>query len=91
MEGEIWSQPQTKVAEERDLIGTAMTSEERVGRVCTPVGCEIVYQLLRELEPRRTSIRLLRILLVSKCRAPCELNGTGHNAEDGIGHPRTIK
>lgn len=91
VEGEIWSKSQTKIAEECDLVGAAMTREEGVGRVCTPVGCEIVYQLLRELEPGRTSIGLLRILLVSICRAPCELNGTGHDAEDGIGHPRTIK
>lgn len=77
MEDVFGREAQPEVAEEGDLIGTAVAGQEGEGRVGAAVGGEVVGELFGELEPGGPDVGVLGVLLVSVgCAAPgCDGGG----------------
>lgn len=86
----IWHQAQTKVAEEYDLVGAAMASQEGKCWVGATIRTVIVFELFGELEPRATDVRSLGVLLVGIGRTTGWGHLVGDYGEDGVGHSGTV-
>lgn len=77
MEDVFGREAQPEVAEEGDLIGTAVAGQEGEGRVGAAVGGEVVGELFGELKPGGADVGVLGVLLVCVgCAAPgCDGGG----------------
>ena len=56
--GEGGIEAESEVAENSDLICTAVACEEGISRVSAAVESEVIYELFRELEPRGAGVGL---------------------------------
>lgn len=90
VEGETWGKAETEVAEDGDLVCAAVAGEEGVGGMGATVGGEVIGELFGELEPWCAGVGLFRILLVGVGGTAGGGDGTGDDAEDGVGHPRAV-
>lgn len=77
MEDVFGREAQPEVAEEGDLVGTAVAGQEGEGRVGTAVGGEVVRELFGKLKPGGADVRVLGVLLVCVGCAPPGCDGGG--------------
>ena len=65
MQEVVWEKPEPEVAEHNNLVGPAVSSEERESRAGAAICRGVVDKLLRHLEEWSPGIRLISILSIS--------------------------